>query len=725
MSSFVVHDGRKFTGVQLITLHDGVAGFCALMTYALNGVRCALAHDRLAVVRFDGSPAPCCFYDPTHGENVWEYYFEPVMGVSSDALRTDYHTADVHEQSEKEVFWVHQRDPERLATFWAWKVPVDPAEWMRCKRQLGRDFVSRFIRVKPHIRAKVDAYAAAHFTAPYMIGAHVRGTDFGYAQPTTVEKYFEAIDAHVREQGRDDFGVFLATDQKQFVDQFRERYENRLVHYECLRSDTDVAPFQLPVESPYALGEEMLIDILLMAKCDHLIKGAAAAGEYALWFAPNLSCTDFALQSHFIPRPTHLLKPAFRKLNVDGRGRFHGTIPSILRLNWLRLLVYKVRQLRPRLMTPHPNQPEFVPTGLAALVWKVSPRRYLSRLYHRGVWRRHRKPQSIREHWSMISHEVWFDTNLAFRATRRWIFKVLRPSTRVKIRKVMQAKEAKARIGVQYKERPNGTIVIHSFNQVQNVELLSSRVRLTSAEELIVCEDGSVDGSTETWLERLTGPNDFLLRSNDLHEIRVLDRAIHFARGDVVCVMQDDDKPPKDGAWFDDALDLFTRYPDMAVLGGWLGFTGFEREWWNSSKADDEGTIAFQEPETGQPFMFVEHVNIGPYFIRRSAYDVIGGFDFRYSPVGVCGIYFDSEFCYRAWLKGFRVGLVDIPVGKNADLGGTHLWGRPERLSQGTRNQKLLVDTYRADQPAINEMVNRANEELLARKTTATLRRRI
>jgi hypothetical protein len=119
--------------------------------------------------------------------------------------------------------------------------------------------------------------------------------------------------------------------------------------------------------------------------------------------------------------------------------------------------------------------------------------------------------------------------------------------------------------------------------------------------------------------------------------------------------------------------------------------------------------------------MFVEHVNIGPYFIRRSAYDAIGGFDFQYSPPGVCGIYFDSEFCYRAWLKGYRVGLVDIPVGKEADLGGTHLWSLPERRSQLRRNQKLLIETYQADQPAINEMVTRANEELTPRDTGALI----
>jgi hypothetical protein len=48
-------------------------------------------------------------------------------------------------------------------------------------------------------------------------------------------------------------------------------------------------------------------------------------------------------------------------------------------------------------------------------------------------------------------------------------------------------------------------------------------------------DDGSVDGSTERWLQFLDRPNDFLIPCNDIHEIRVTDRAIRWSRSEIVC----------------------------------------------------------------------------------------------------------------------------------------------------------------------------------------------
>lgn len=714
MTAIKLKDGRKFDGVQVITQNDNMAGFCALLTYAMNGVRYALAHNRLAVVSFEPNSTLSRFYDPIYGENVWDYYFEPVMDITADALRKDYPDVEIYEQPWEDVLHDHQHDPERIATFWAWDVPENPAQWMAQKRQLGRDFISRFVKVKPHIQTKVDAFVEQQFSHPYMVAVHIRGTDFAYAKAIPVERYFEAIDAHLSEQSLEDFGIYLATDQIQFVDQFRERYGDRVVCYECLRSDNEVAPFMLPNQSPYAIGEEMLIDILLMAKCNHLVKGPAAGGEYSLWFAPALSCTDLALESRFEAKSYESLQPAFQKLNVEGKAGFQYWVSRSLRPAVQRL-ANEVSKLKPRPIAGSSAENQAVPTGLAALIWKVSPRRYYRRLYHRGLWRYHGEPKSTSELWSRIHREFWFDVGLGLRASKRWILTKLFPGARAKARSVLEEKKARAESGEQYNERPTGSIVVHSFNQVENIERLSSAVRRTSAQEVIVAEDGSSDGSAEAWLERLKGRNDFMLRSNDLHEIRALDRAMHYTRGDIVCLLQDDDNPPEDGSWFDFSLDLFSRYPDMAVLGGWLGFTEFELKPWNSAGSDDAGAISHRDPDSGKPFMFVEHVNIGPYFIRRSAYDAIGGFDFRYSKAGVCGIYFDSDFCYRAWLNGFKVGLLDIPVGKYDELGGTHLWGRSEREEQEKRNLKLLMDTFRGDQPAINKMVKRANDDLLPR----------
>ena len=114
------------------------------------------------------------------------------------------------------------------------------------------------------------------------------------------------------------------------------------------------------------------------------------------------------------------------------------------------------------------------------------------------------------------------------------------------VRQVQEQKDRLASLGL-YNDRPDLSLVVLSFNNRKNLATISKRLHNTSADEIIVCEDRSVEGSLNDWVSRLDRPNDFLLRSNDLHEIRADDRAIRLACGHFVAVMQDDDIPPQDG----------------------------------------------------------------------------------------------------------------------------------------------------------------------------------
>lgn len=317
--------GRRLEGVDVIPNPDANAGFCALITYALNGVRLALERNRLPVVNFDRDNCSL-FYDEEYGENVWEYYFEPVAGMSYTELKRRMDDGDldpsfVSRFDARDLMRRHHSDPERVATFWASDVPEAPAEWMAAKRRLGREYVAKYVQVKPHVAEKVQGFVDKHFRGRFTFGAHVRGTDFAYAEPTPPEAYFEAIERLVQRKGLRNYGVFLATDQQQFVDRFQREYGSSLVTYDSFRGSGDVAPFRLRAVNPYRKGEDVLVDTLLLSRCDHVLKCAAAGGEYALWFGQDLECTDFALSSGFDQRDYHLLESAYLKLNVGGRGR--------------------------------------------------------------------------------------------------------------------------------------------------------------------------------------------------------------------------------------------------------------------------------------------------------------------------------------------------------------------------------------------------------------------
>ncbi len=309
------------TRYHLIQHIDGNAGFCAILTYTLNGIRMAVRDGAIPVVYY-GAEATRFFYEASRGENVWEYFFEPVSSVSYAALRAGLERGEiredqVHSFDRREIFDWHHSDADRIATFWAKDVPEDPAAWMAEKRELGRKFVREFIRVKPHIRDEVDAFWRRNLGDAEALGVHIRGTDFAYAEPTPPSSYFEAIDAWSEAQGGDRPPIFLATDQMQFVDLFRQRYGDRIVTTDCLRSSSRRPPFKFAKESPYRRGEDVLVDLLLLARCRFLFKGAAAVGECALWFASSLECHDFALSSQFDPRTVEHLVSAWRKLEID------------------------------------------------------------------------------------------------------------------------------------------------------------------------------------------------------------------------------------------------------------------------------------------------------------------------------------------------------------------------------------------------------------------------
>ena len=264
-----------------------------------------------------------------------------------------------------------------------------------------------------------------------------------------------------------------------------------------------------------------------------------------------------------------------------------------------------------------------------------------------------------------------------------------------------------------YRRQTNLSLIVLSFNHRSRIESLLLGMRRTGAEEVVVCEDGSWDGSLDEWDRLLDRRNDLLLRSNDLHEIRAYDRAIRLASAPIVCLLQDDDRLPDDGGWAAEALALFAADPRLAIVSGYFG-------WLNGphgtvSRARQHG-IPYRSPVTGAPFMYVAETYIGPFFVRRDFYDAVGGFDHAYSEPGEPGILFEADLCWRAWLAGWRVGLVDCFVKGDAEGGGVipgTLWSSHARQEAGPRNRQRLSDTYRSVREDVARRIEALNRTQL------------
>ncbi len=307
---------------------------------------------------------------------------------------------------------------------------------------------------------------------------------------------------------------------------------------------------------------------------------------------------------------------------------------------------------------------------------------------------------------------------------RRWQ-RSIDPRARL-IARVQAGKRERAAAPERYIERPRVSLIVLSFNHRDNVAPIVAGLRRTVAEELIVCDDGSIDGSEREWQRLLTRPNDFLIRSNDVHDSRAYNRAATLARGELICVLQDDDIPPDDGRWVEQALDLFERYPRLAVLGGHQGWQmdlsmpsekvrsrevfGYREGKWQFVRE-----IPFVDERLRVPFMFAQGVSIGPIFYRRDVFLALNGFNLEYSAAGEVGMLVDHELSLRAWLAGCQVAVYGpVPFRRYVGGQGTFMFDRARREESLRRAFSRLQREYGDRADAIDAQVMALNQTLAA-----------
>ena len=107
------------------------------------------------------------------------------------------------------------------------------------------------------------------------------------------EHYYPEIDRW--SQAHPNAPIFVATDDKNFLRALRQMYGSRLIVRDALRSDKNVF-LDTTIRDDYRKGEDVLIDMLLLAKCSFLLKSSSAVGEFATYFNPALHEKSIDLQ---------------------------------------------------------------------------------------------------------------------------------------------------------------------------------------------------------------------------------------------------------------------------------------------------------------------------------------------------------------------------------------------------------------------------------------------
>ena len=189
------------------------------------------------------------YFDPAVGPDWWRYYFEPVaIGNSSTPI-----------------------------------TPVDQAFHDLCanrverhmSRERGAALIARYIAPAAKVREIADGFARRHWAGSGAIGVHYRGTDKSVDAPRV--DYHE-VEQRVRQRLREagpSSKVFVATDEQDFIEFMRERFQGTVTYQEMFRSKDGRAIDVVNPDGNYLKGLHAVVDCLLLSRTTFLVRTAS------------------------------------------------------------------------------------------------------------------------------------------------------------------------------------------------------------------------------------------------------------------------------------------------------------------------------------------------------------------------------------------------------------------------------------------------------------------
>ncbi len=270
-----------------VVLGDFPTGFFAIFNEVMGAVYYAKEHQHNLVLDFKDS------HHATEGKNWWGHYFE------------------------KDTFYFSPTPPKQKTFIYWEKNPLIP--WHKSSsRHLHRlifigfclanknhkhglaSEIFKSLGLKSHIQKKADAFFQKTCAGRHVIGVHYRGTDKVKLRKKSVSGaeaphlpygfVFAEIKKSIEHYAKDDFLIFVATDEQDFVTEIEKRFSNRIVCADAFRSP-DGNPVHAAAhfhdkkeekgisvhgQSMVQLGEEVLIDMLVLSKCNVLLRTESA-----------------------------------------------------------------------------------------------------------------------------------------------------------------------------------------------------------------------------------------------------------------------------------------------------------------------------------------------------------------------------------------------------------------------------------------------------------------
>ncbi len=160
------------------------------------------------------------------------------------------------------------------------------------KRYCFHSLIDKYIIIRKNIKKKIDNFIEDNFMGHRILGLHLRGKEradeiarFWKMKMLSPSFYFKEVDNYFKKYPN--ARLFIATDTKSLLKKVKERYGGKVIHYNAILSEDGQAPHKQ--FGGARVGEDVLIDCILLSKCDFLIHGISDVSFAATYFNKKLN----------------------------------------------------------------------------------------------------------------------------------------------------------------------------------------------------------------------------------------------------------------------------------------------------------------------------------------------------------------------------------------------------------------------------------------------------
>lgn len=169
-------------------------------------------------------------------------------------------------------------------------------------RLAAHRLMNRFAEPRDYLTDACEQFVRDEFRGCPVVGVHVRGTDARQGIEDRAAISSETIHAEIAErlQQTPDALLFVATDETSILRAFQDRYGSRVRYRDCIRSadgrsihghyDTGVTASGLDK------ARDVVLDALILSRCDFLIRTHSSVTTYSLCRNPFLSYVDLEIK---------------------------------------------------------------------------------------------------------------------------------------------------------------------------------------------------------------------------------------------------------------------------------------------------------------------------------------------------------------------------------------------------------------------------------------------